>query len=151
MSIVLLRLFVDVLELALFIIGIVALIRGKFSITASIKTAGWPARLAGIVAMLMLPATIVLRILLAGSMRPPSGFYPGQPPFDAFVERFLWLENLVYFGVFAVGVVMISGIVAAFRNCAPPAAKTAPPKLAKNPFESPNALPIEPSLPSGDS
>jgi hypothetical protein len=125
--------WVEVIGLLFFIIGIVAVVRGKIALHREFAAEDMPARVVGIIFALITPLTMLARYVIVMAFRPA----PGQFVFDPAARRLAAkLDFSAVMGLFTVAVVAAIAVVAAYRKRLPNEADGAGPR---NPFAEPPA------------
>lgn len=137
------KLLIEAMELGLLIAGLVALFRGKISLTRGFATQGAAARLTGLIFLLPFPLAIGLSMIAATALAPPP-----QPPLELSIQgRVAFAEwsrrtealaaqrELVYFaivlGVFLVCVALAVLVVSMNRTTEEPKSAAANPANAE--------------------
>jgi hypothetical protein len=124
--------FIEVLGLALFVIGIVALIRGKVALVTGLRTEGIPARITGLIMLLILPFSMGGRILVDLLLQPRTGTTGMRPPSDPSIE---FIGCMVELMLFALGMVTASAIVIVYRKGSGTKNTHVGQRASRNPFE----------------
>jgi hypothetical protein len=107
---------VEVLGVLLFVLGFIAIFRGKVALHRNLAVDGMPARVVGIMFTMITPLTMLSRFVIQMAYQPPrrpSGIQLPASPIAATLD--FW----AVMGICTVGIVAAIAVVAAYRKGAP--------------------------------